>query len=204
MRRFCLSCSAQTGRLVERVCPALERGRAAKSQSRKDVAERRRARAKALENARWIVDGLDLRAEWRRLCAMPVVSARIRERRLDRIELSVHRSSRAHTTGHAKVRAGKVHLGLYGGCPRHEAQALLAHELAHAILPVGHAHDESWRRTFVLIVCHGYGVGAPSELRATEGTVHDLQARVEATLRRRLGDERITVRECAATRRGAS
>lgn len=188
MRLFCLSCSIDTGRLVERICPAVERERAAKSQSRKTIAARRQARTRELEDARWIVDGLDLRAEWQRLCALLVVRERMRERGLRQIKLSVHWSSRTHTTGHAKVRAGQVHLGLYAGCPRHEAEGLLAHELAHAILPAGHSHDETWRRTFVLIVCHGYDLGAPYELRATEGTIHDLQARVEMALHRRLDD----------------
>ena len=139
------------------------------------------------EEGRWIVDGLDLQAECKRLCALGVVRGWMRERGLRRVELTVAWSrSRRHTTGHAKVNLGVIHLGLYHGCLRHEAEALLAHELAHVILPPRHGHDALWRRALALIVSDGYKVGLPSQLQPIEGTMHDLHARIEDTLGRRI------------------
>lgn len=49
VRRYCLPCSAETGRLVERVAPALEKKRAASKETSKakQAAKRKRATAKA-------------------------------------------------------------------------------------------------------------------------------------------------------------
>jgi len=66
--RYCLECSIKEGRLVERVCPVVERKRAAAKErtakkaatKRRVVRERREERA-AYEDYRYTFDGVDLR-----------------------------------------------------------------------------------------------------------------------------------------------
>jgi hypothetical protein len=65
---------------------------------------------------------------------------------------------KSYATGHAKVWEWAIHLGLYKGCPRHEAEALLAHELAHVIVPGRIRHGERWRRVYARIVADAYGL----------------------------------------------
>src|SRR4051812_12447070 len=66
-RRYCLTCTAETGRLVERFCPSLERQRAerASRQEQRCRARSERERQAALEARS--VDGVDIEAELRRL-----------------------------------------------------------------------------------------------------------------------------------------
>src|ERR1041385_7908563 len=72
--RFCLPCSEVSGRLVERVAPALETKRtaAAERQKARAAAVRKRAaaareKAAAAETACYTVEGVDLRTELARL-----------------------------------------------------------------------------------------------------------------------------------------
>lgn len=51
VRRYCLTCSADTGRLVKRECPSLERERAAAAERVKAKAKAKRARATAKRKA---------------------------------------------------------------------------------------------------------------------------------------------------------
>lgn len=82
------------------------------------------------------LDGLDLRGELARLCGLPFVRQHFQVPRWPPVKMTVAWSNtKTWTTGHSKLHDWHVHLGLYEGCPRHEAEALLAHELAHAILP---------------------------------------------------------------------
>ena len=67
VRRYCLECSATTGKLVQRVCPALEKERERKQEKAASAAKRRRAtearRVKVLEAAeheRYTFDGVYL------------------------------------------------------------------------------------------------------------------------------------------------
>ena len=67
VRRYCLECSATTGKLVQRVCPALEKERerkqkkAASAAKRKRATEARRAKAvKSAERERYTFDGVYL------------------------------------------------------------------------------------------------------------------------------------------------
>lgn len=202
-RRYCLTCTATSGRLVERICPALDAVRARRASGRQAVAARRRAREQALLGERHMVEGLDLRDELSRLCRLPFVRRHFPVPRWSPVKMTVAWSStKRWTTGHSKRHGWHVHLGLYEGCPRHEAQALLAHELAHAILP-GKAHGERWRRAFARIVADGYGIEwIPA--RAMEGSVHDLQATVEHALRIRNSSQAVTLREHAAAKRRGS
>jgi hypothetical protein len=182
VRRYCLTCSARTGRLVPRVCPSLEAERQRRVLRQSAARERHRERERTAAAKRYMVDGLDLRKELLRLCDLPFVRAQVPERHRPAVVMTVSWSaSRSWTTGHSKNGRMRIHLSLYHGCPRHKAQAVLAHELAHAILPSGVAHSERWRRTFARILADAYGL---DELPATamHGNKYELHSRVERAL----------------------
>lgn len=158
-RRYCLPCSERTGRLVERACPALDARRDAKATARKETTQRVKGRERERLTKRAVVEGLDVREEWKRLCSLGVVRLRLRDQGRRSIPLTIGRTAlKGHTTGHAYY-AGPVHVTLPEGCTRGQAAAILAHELAHSVAS-HHAehHGEGWRRTFALILADGYGV----------------------------------------------
>lgn len=79
VRRFCLPCSEETGKLVERICPARERKKARKAEARREQAKAERARErertahlrqakkdrrKAARLKVWETEGLKMRPEW--------------------------------------------------------------------------------------------------------------------------------------------
>jgi hypothetical protein len=193
VRRFCLKCSAMSGRLVQRHCPAVDKQRVDKVEKRRAAAARRRERERAALVERHTVDGLDVRSELARLCRLPFVRSHLSAPRHPPTLTVAWSKDKGYTTGHAKVGEWAIHLGLYEGCPRHEAQALLAHELAHAILPAVR-HGERWRRAYARIVAEAYGL-EQIPARAMEGTRFTLDALVEQALREHNEDDRKTMRE---------
>jgi hypothetical protein len=143
--RFCIPCSESTGYLVERTCPALDRKRAQKAQSRAVKASKGRAKAsatktarKATEEQRWVVCGTDMRTVIKDLCKLTsmrtlgctvgVTAARIiRDAQL---------YSRRSTSGRAYVGSpeypGWIYLNFdYDDFPA--AWNLVQHEVLHAI-----------------------------------------------------------------------
>lgn len=58
VRRWCLECSAETGKLVEMVCPSLERARAQAKEKQKEKARKKRAKER---EAFLLEDGTDMR-----------------------------------------------------------------------------------------------------------------------------------------------
>lgn len=196
-RRYCLTCSGETGRLVERTCPSLEAERDRREEARKTAKVRRSEWERSRFEERHIVDGMDVREELARLCALPFV----RSHGCPPIEMKVTWSrTKLYVTGHARPGTCRIHLGLYDGCPRHEAEALIAHELAHVILPGDVGHGERWRRTLARIVADGYGLTEVPAI-ATHGRSFDFDAMIEAQLRLRAGSDRVAHREAAAARR---
>ena len=79
--RYCLPCSKKTGRLVRRAAPVLEAGRAARAVRTKSKRAAKVTREKAAEAARYLVDGVDLRAAMLGAWALPV-AREWRKRRL--------------------------------------------------------------------------------------------------------------------------
>jgi len=179
VRRYCLPCSERTGRLVERLSPALERQRREKEERRRSRDKRKRAaktRARARNRearAEWIVEreialgfaqdgGKDSIHGWfRRLrklkawgCKMSHCSLRVRYSDTDR---------HAHpwTSGHAWLEEGEIVITAAkprAGYPtlRQKAEVIqtLLHELAHpaAFGRFGHEgtnHGPEFKRTLL-------------------------------------------------------
>lgn len=136
--RFCLPCSEVEGVLVERVAPALERKRAAKTVTREQrAAAQREARARAFVVV--TADGaeLDLRAEADRFMrGSETLRSWARESWAAgarfRPDLTVRRGSKSHVSGHCD-HSGDIVLTVGAGADRHEVREVLLHELVHAV-----------------------------------------------------------------------
>lgn len=149
VRRFCLPCSAETGRLVRRVCAALERQREhaqaaarAKRHRKQAAAARRRAEHKAFQADRQFVAGIDLQAFaarcWRHI------------RKSDRADAAVRRSASfqkpplvtirlrddgSYATGHSYNDEYRVTVTLSRQVSRSDAEVTILHELCHQGAP---------------------------------------------------------------------
>jgi hypothetical protein len=175
--RYCLPCSETTGRLVERVAPALETKRAtnaerqkAKAATSRQRAAQKRADAKAAETARYSVEGVDLRSEMARLVRLrafggvkgPLAS------RLPQFTVT-RRTSRPGRYGFAEPWANRIHMAIWPGCTLADARETLVHELTH--LYVGEQpgsaswHGDTFWRVMDRAFSQAYGVDVRSSLR---------------------------------------
>jgi hypothetical protein len=145
VRRYCLDCSVDTGRLVERTCPALERQRAV--QGEKSAAKRTATKEREREaiKARYFVGDLDLQKEAQRLWRLPVMKEQRRWRkRLPDIEF--RRSARKRYTS-GRSFGGRVVLTM-GSDPIGVREVLL-HELVHEVLPRNVHHADPFYRVLL-------------------------------------------------------
>lgn len=67
VRRFCLTCSERTGRLVQRRCPSLDRERAIRTTRQQEQARTAAERKRQAELARRCVDEVDVERIYKRL-----------------------------------------------------------------------------------------------------------------------------------------
>lgn len=134
VRRFCLPCSAKSGQLVQRICPALDKRRSKSAAHRADKATRKAAKARS----KWMVAGLDVRTVagkcWRALKALGYVSPC-----RDLPTLYVMRSSLgtrgwAHSHGTVRLYFGDGSGPSGSNAPdRATVRELVLHELCHHI-----------------------------------------------------------------------
>lgn len=139
VRRYCLSCSEESGRLVERVAPALERKRTERSAR---LAEKRKAaarRATDRERARYTVAGIELREEMARYLRLPLFKSM--RRHPPKLTVS-RRSSYPSKLGYASPWENAITVFDYPGCTEHDVRETLLHEMVHILSGVerGSAH----------------------------------------------------------------
>lgn len=138
--RYCLPCSQEAGRLVQRVAPALERQRQeaaerakAKDKARRQRAARQRQEAKEADAQRYVTAGVDLRAELQRLVRLRAFGGP--QGPLTRMvpKLTVtHRSRKPSTRlGSALLGSQRIHMAIYPGQTAAMAKEVLLHELVH-------------------------------------------------------------------------
>lgn len=134
VRRYCLPCSAKTGKLVERIAPTLEKQRAQTQAKTK----RRQAtkRAKAVD-AKTSHSGFDVEKEAARLWRILQKQENKPHKRLPQIKI-VQRK-RGGSSGYCEHGGRFVSLQL--GKNTVDAWETVAHELVHAIGYMGHGHD---------------------------------------------------------------
>lgn len=148
-RRYCLPCSDKTGKLVQRVCPALESVRERRAAQHKVKRERAAARVVAREKA---LDPYGIRGWFKRLQKLMAFSHGHWRRELGFRDFNRWK----HVTidlraGHGGGRAWDGHHILVN--TRHsEADqiGILVHEMAHIVnyWRGGRGHDDSWRSIF--------------------------------------------------------
>lgn len=152
VRRFCLPCSEKTGRLVERTCPALDAQRAKRKASKAEqdkrkraAASRKKAEAKARQEARLHFGGFDLRVELKRIWNNKEARKMRRDTGVD------HRPPPPLVINSARQRRGVTGFAYH----RHEIRisipkdwtdagqvlSTLSHEVAHRCLPNGEGHS---------------------------------------------------------------
>lgn len=188
VRRYCLACSAKSGRLIERTCPALERERAARDERNRAKASAQRARESAARRAereraarqranaaaraeraerdRRSYRGYDIIAEAQRI--WPLMADYHRGRPMPMITL--RRRSRGYTTG----RANDLHLALTMGGSLDHVLWVLLHELAHAAAPAPRDwHNERWASCYVEAARARWGAEHFQGVRAAKGYAVD-------------------------------
>ncbi len=182
VRRYCLLCSAKTGRLVERTCPALDRERAEKAERATAKRSADRAKARADRLARRSHNGVDLDAEAKRIWNTAALREHHRGAKVPTIDIRRRRS--AHVSGVAWPSRVAITLG-----PVHTAEALmlLAHELAHSAVERSgrHGHDATWASAYAHAARERWGAEHFTGIRPHSGYAVD--GYVEAGIARALG-----------------
>lgn len=149
MRRFCLPCSAKSGRLVRRECPSLERERAAARERTTARRVKRTTTERQREAASRSVGGVDLLALARRLWALPYLQQQKRHGGGACPPIELRRSrTKWFSTGHCVVGGGPRRIVITLGVTDDPAEPMgvVLHELVHAVLPSSVNHDERfWR-----------------------------------------------------------
>jgi hypothetical protein len=157
IRRFCIPCSEETGYLVERHAPALERKRAGAKAQRQEREQARRQRAREQRAAREVIDGVDVGKEIARLIKLPALRDELPARlRGKPVSWTLDRSNSGGYSGRAWSR-DRIHLTL-GDIPASEVRAIICHELAHYALPYDVKHTGVWQRCYARVVREAYGV----------------------------------------------
>ncbi len=189
VKRYCLSCSEETGRLVSRICPALERRREQRAQagarraaSKRATASRHKRAEKDAQRRVETLHGVDIRAEFKRL-----------ERIFPQLGfVYLHIGG-----GHYASQGGELRIDLYpegvnGIGDSGSALSvvhLLAHEVAHSLAPPVRGdngsrvcHGPNWKRAFAEILLRAYNT------EISWGAVPDgyaIDRRVSSALRER-------------------
>lgn len=172
--RYCLPCSVETGRLVRRVAPALERTRAAGTERSKVRQARKRATAATARDRRRVAlkerytfEGHDLNEELTRLCRLRVFggsTGRLARRR-PRFDVAIFKRAPRTTFGVAWPDEWRFKLNRYPGQDWADVRETMVHELVHLHVGSGceRPHDESFRSLMRRAFMEAYGpnVAAP-------------------------------------------
>lgn len=138
VRRYCMSCSEKTGKLVQRSCPVLDKRRAARTSAK--AARAKQAHAAAREQ--FMHRGVDLVAALWNFWRLPSVRE-IRERNWGResgpATLVVRRGVRG-AYGRAWIQLRQIDLRVWPNMPVSQVLATLLHEVVHLALPIGMHH----------------------------------------------------------------
>jgi hypothetical protein len=174
--RYCLSCSVETGKLALRIAPALERKRSAAAESAAAKAKVKRARAaaakakkKAAENERYMVEGVDLRVEYRKLLKLRTFGRKFFTRNRDgEMELFPPELVISRRTSYPLSQLGyaqqigwgfhKITIATYPGQTLADARETLVHEIVHVYVGLEHGHDARFRETMTKAFKEAYKV----------------------------------------------
>jgi len=161
--RYCLTCSAETGRLVQRTAPTLERQRAAKQERRKRAGRSQAERAAEAERAYYTVRAVDaagsehvvdLREELARACSTPLLRAGLRRwQRGHRPSLEVYTSQspwrERRGRGTAWPWENRIRIRVWDGMPYEWLIELVHHEVVHVAVEPDEHHGAEFKRVLV-------------------------------------------------------
>lgn len=149
VRRYCLKCSEEIGRLVKRTAPALEKKRELRAVARKvaSKSERESKAAREAEKFTWL--GCDLREEMKRMLKMKVFKE---YRALHKAPVKLHvrhcKRSPSSRVGVAWYWKQRIQVSVWPGRSLVGAQRTLLHELIHLALPL-RGHDSVFKALMV-------------------------------------------------------
>lgn len=155
IERYCLPCSAKTGRLVKRVAPALERQRAsaavtsaAKAKAKRAREAKARERKKAAEAERYTVEGHDLREDFQRMIKLKAFGGRKGRlfRRPPEFRISRRSQHPASRLGYAEPWLNRFTVATWPGAQFEDVRSTVIHELTHIV--VGRQQDGWHGREF--------------------------------------------------------
>jgi hypothetical protein len=176
--RYCLECSRETGRLVQRVAPRLVKARLERNARRYEKRIRAIKRSQERTEAYYTVAGVNLLEEMRRMIKAKAFSAIRRVGRLPK--LVVARASRKPGTfGRAYTNRWTVRIVDYPGITAVDVKETLCHELAHMATP-GAGHGVRWKTVFRLAAEELLGVRPRVELRYHGEVTKMLKAAAES------------------------
>jgi hypothetical protein len=146
VRRYCLTCSAKTGVLVQRTIPSrdAERARAKLLRQEHEVKARERTAAKRTTHAQSERGQLEAFA---RLALKLEAFARLHGKRVDfKIRLPAPATRHAESTGHAY---GSHRFVITAGSDAADARGTILHEIAHCAAGYTDGpHGDRWRSVF--------------------------------------------------------
>lgn len=189
VRRYCLPCSEAKGRLVQRVAPTLDARRERAEEKRKLTAKAKTAREREQEDAYFMVHGVDLRAELKKLFASKVAQQYAHQMRrhftvLPTIVVRTRSTPNVRRYGVAYTSRHQILINRIPGQDQHTVRETLAHELAHILTPTpGHGHDHVWKSVFRQLCEQVYDVRPHVENRfisTTKSTSASAQLRAAA------------------------
>jgi hypothetical protein len=147
--RYCLSCSAKKGRLVERSAPSLEKRKADAARRLAEKRERAKRRADERLTVRWTAGDVDLRTAFKLALRLP--SLRSAKPGLSLDDFSLYRTSKYPVQVSGQTNGHTLHLTVGVDANAGDAVGVLIHELAHMACfadgqPWGDADDAFGRR----------------------------------------------------------
>lgn len=157
--RYCLQCTEKTGKLTERVAPALERRRLAAAEAAEKKRKAREARARDREREKLTVNGIHLPSEAARMVRRSQTLRVTWRLRADQIEFKVRRRTTAatgrygHAWGNWEIQVNDV-----PGLDVYDTLETLIHELVHCALPDDVHHGELFHNTLDQAFLEVYGL----------------------------------------------
>lgn len=152
--RYCFPCSSDTGLLVERYCPSLDRQREIKQKRKASRNSRRRAK----QDQRFIVDGEDLRDRMAQLVTLRCWRAAFRSKPLPGFTVRWSTAYPHGVSGSARDHEWRICLTIGVEATYAEAEEALIHELAHLAVGCENFHNSLWREMFQQAVFEAWGV----------------------------------------------
>lgn len=161
VRRYCLACSERTGKLVERISPALEAERKRKAEAAKAKRERKAETAKRNEEAYWTVRTVDAAGKEINVHVERELRAIARRAGFGLRTVTIKRRHNwTATSGRCWEHSQRIHITTADGESWERLQYVLAHEVAHLEHHGGKSHGPEFRKSMARVGAKAWpGIG---------------------------------------------